>query len=203
MQGDWLKYLTTLLCALGHVISSPWDSGVLGNWVLFSETPHVWSQGNNLDSLFFILCVCVGVWRGDCCVRDSALRTPYHFSAFSESLVYSGSLYQGLWQESVLSWPNPATHVLCVLGQVICIFLTWIGRPGYTSFLKESWVWRVYTVMVNDVHFPPKCFSPEDLSTYASSLPTQIEICVWNNNHFSVMKSIRKLNDSWASFLQR
>ena len=46
-----------LLCALGHVISSSWDSGVLGNWLLFAETPRVWSQGNNLDSLFFFFLI--------------------------------------------------------------------------------------------------------------------------------------------------
>lgn len=183
-----------------HFISlRQWCVGELG--AIFRD-PTCLESGEQ-PRLTLLYSVCVGVWRGDYCIRDSALRTPYHFSAFSESLAYLGSLYNGLWQESVLSWPKPATHVLCVLGQVICIFLTWIGRPGYTSFLKESWVWRVYTVMVNDVHFPPKCFSPEDLSTYAYSLPTQIEICVWNNNHFFVMKSIRKLNDSWASFLQR
>ena len=108
-----------------------------GTGCYLQRPPHVSSQGNNLDSLFFILCVGVGVWRGDYCIRDSALRTPYHFSAFSESLAYSGSLYNGLWQESVLSWPNPATHMLCVLGQVICNFLTWIGGPGYMSFLKD------------------------------------------------------------------
>ena len=49
--------------------------------------------------------------------------------------------------------------------------------------------------MVNHGHFPPKFLSLKDLSTYVSSPRPPKEIYVSNNDHFSIIKLIRKFSD--------
>ena len=81
------------------------------------------------------------------------------------------------------SCPDPTTHMLCVLEQVICTSLTWAQRPGYMSFLKGLPVIsiKVYTFVVKGVHFVPNWFSPKDSSTYiSSSLPKKFLCHIWS-----------------------
>lgn len=74
----------------------------------------------------------------------------------------------------------------------------------------QSRVQRIYTFVVNIVHFPPKAFSLKDLMTYLHFFmmnqkkknKTKTHMCQ-NNDHFSVMKLMRELSGSWASSLQR
>ena len=81
------------------------------------------------------------------------------------------------------SCPDPNIHMLCVLGQVICIVLTWTQRPGYMCLLKGLPVIsvKVYTFVIKGVHFVPNWFSPKDSSTYISSSPPKKFICqIWS-----------------------
>ena len=203
------------LCHLGHLcgfsVRREFPQLVWGNQSLLVETPHIWCQGKNPDSLLHHLGLRWDSGTGDYCIRNSALRNLYQFSAFSEFLAESGSLLNGLWQDIVLFWCHHL-RAMC-LGANYLQFpqlnggeqITWvfwkalysvprlcltlcnpmdhslssssvhgIPRQEYSLPGKE-WVaislsieriasheYRVYTVMVHDVHFLPKCFSLTD-----------------------------------------
>ena len=184
---------------------------------------------------------------GDYCIRNSALRNLYQFFAFSEFLAESGSLLNGLWQDIVLFW---CYHLhLCVLGQIICSFLSWMVGNRLHEFFERHCIQSLGCVWLFATLWTIACQAPLSMgfpgkSTHSqarSGLPfpcplkglpvMNIEftqswsmmsifcqnVLVWktkpyhlpqkkqvsNNNHFSVIKLIRELSDSWVSSFQR
>ena len=118
-----------LVSEVNWLLDAQW---VWENWVLLVETLHVWNQGQISNWLFCTICVYYE-GQGSVIILCGA--------EYSEPL--PSSLHcQNNWQNKVLikwvvTYPGPNTQMLCVLGQVICSFLTWTWGPSYMSFLER------------------------------------------------------------------
>ena len=199
---DWPKDQAPKVCGWGHLygfrVRVNWllrFQWILGNWLLLVETSHILSQWKKPGlTLVYQLSLEWGSGPWNYTMWGQALRTPFLFSAFSEYLAESGTWLNGLWQDGVLSWST--IHMLCVLGQDICIFLTWAQRPVYMSFLKglPGITIKFCTFFVKGVHFVTNCFVEKLL--YPHFLATPLKILSVEYDHLSVMKLIRMLRDS-------
>ena len=113
------------------------------------------------------------MWVGNCTQKSLLVI------CFSEFLAESGTLLNGLWYDSILSWSNHP-HAMCP-GASLLQF-PYLNRGTMLHELFE----RITNheckdsphVMVSDVHFPPKYLSWKDLSACISSPPSQKETYV-------------------------
>ena len=92
--------------------------------------------------------------------------------------VSSYRYFQSSWQNRIvyqmgcgltISCPDPATHMLCVLGQVIYSFLIWTADNCYMGSLNILLVINIeslFTFMANLGYFPVAMFIWNNFSTY-------------------------------------
>ena len=125
----------------------------------------------------------------------------------SEPLPYSLHC-QNNWQNKVLikwvvTYPDPNTQMLFVLGQVICSFLTWTWGPSYKNFFKGSPVMSTKSLHICGqwCPFSTRMFYSKRL-VYLHFF-TPLKKLVYRIMTISVMKFIRTLSGKWASALQR
>ena len=103
----------------------------VGNWLLLTEIPHVWYEGQNPDSLFSTICV----W-GEAQGQGNILCWTEQTEPLPRSLQFQNSWRKSYLIKWVVTCPAPNTQTFCVLGQVILQCPHVNNWPGYMSFLK-------------------------------------------------------------------
>ena len=149
-----------LVSEVNWLLDAQW---VWENWVLL-ETLHVWNQGQIPNWLFSTICVYYE-GQGSAIILCGAEH--------SEPLPYSLHC-QNNWQNKVLikrvvTYPDPNTQMLCVLGQVIYSFLIWTADTCYMGSLNILLVINIkslFTFMANHGDFPTDMFIWNTFSTY-------------------------------------
>ena len=184
-----------LVSEVNWLLDAQW---VWENWVLLVETLHVWNQGQISNWLFSTICVYYE-GQGSAIILCGAEH--------SEPLPYSLHC-QNSWQNKVLikqvvTYPDPNTQMLCVLGQVIYSFLTWTRGPSYMNFLKGSPVLSTKSLHICGqwCPFSTRMFYSKRL-VYLHFF-TPLKKLMYQIMIISVMKFIRTLSGKWASTLQR
>ena len=185
-----------LVSEVNWLLDAQW---VWENWVLLVETLHVWNQGQISNWLFCTICV---YYEGQGSVI--ILCGAEHSEPLPSSLHCQNNWQNKVLIKWVVTYPGPNTQMLCVLGQVICSFLTWTWGPSYMSFLERITVhehkefthlWSMVSIFHQNVLLQKTCipiFLHPSKKTYMS-----------NHDHFCYEFHQNTDTDKWASALQR
>ena len=184
-----------LVSEVNWLLDAQW---VWENWVLLVETLHVWNQGPISNWLFCTVCV---YYEGQGFVI--ILCGVEHSEPLPSSLHCQNNWQNKVLIKWVVTYPDPNTQMLCVLGQVICSFLTWTWGPSYMSFWKGSLCMSTKSLHICGqwCPFSTRMFYSKRLVYLYFSTPLKKLIC--QIMIISVMNFIRTLSDKWASALQR
>ena len=104
------------------------------------------------------------------------------------------------WNRAI-SCPNPATHMLCVLGQVIHSFLIWTAGTCYMDSLNILLFINIkclFTFMDNFGYFPVDMFIWNNFSTYL--LGARKNNYVSNNDYYSLIKISQNDLGKWSEY---